>query len=290
VLDPWVEQQIDRGIDMMKRILLGLGGTRFTSVAIERAVELAQRHRARIKAVTVVNPQQVCNVGPVPAGGGYYAKKMCENRLEVTHDEIEKSIAVLQDRCDRGDVDLSVEREAGDSFALVLNHARYHDLTIFGLRSLFEYRLVNDPEKDLLKLLSKGVRPIVAVSDQFRRIDKVMVAYNGSMDSANAMQHFVQLSLWPDAMLDIVCFGENQKADQELLDDAAAYCSDHGYAVNTQYRSGKVQEQLLNMAGETGADMIVMGRGMRSMLVKRVLGDTVMTTLSHADLPLFLSQ
>jgi nucleotide-binding universal stress UspA family protein len=159
VLDPWVEQQIDRGIDMMKRILLGLGGTRFTSVAIERAVELAQRHRARIKAVTVVNPQQVCNVGPVPAGAGYYAKKMCENRLEVTHDEIEKSIAVLQDRCDRGDVDLSVEREAGDSFALVLNHARYHDLTIFGLRSLFEYRLVNDPEKDLLKLLSKACAP-----------------------------------------------------------------------------------------------------------------------------------
>jgi nucleotide-binding universal stress UspA family protein len=215
---------------------------------------------------------------------------MCENRLEVTHDQIEKSITVLQDRCARSDVDLSVEKEAGDSFALVLNHARYYDLTIFGLRSLFEYRLVSDPEKDLLKLLSKGVRPILAVSDQFRKINRVMVAYNGSMDAANAMQHFVQLSLWPEALLDIICFGEDQKADQELLDDAAAYCRDHGYAVSTQYRSGKVQEQLLPMARETGADMIVMGRGMRSMLVKRVLGDTVMTTLSHAELPLFLSQ
>jgi len=55
---------------MIKRILLGLGGTPFTDVAIERAVELAKGHDALITGVTVVDTKQLAQVGPVPLGGG----------------------------------------------------------------------------------------------------------------------------------------------------------------------------------------------------------------------------
>lgn len=274
---------------MIKRILIGLGGTPFTTVGIQRAVELARQHDARLKAVTVINPDQLCKLGPVPAGAGHYAKKMCENRIEVTQTQIEESIAVLTERCLQSGVDFSVEQETGDPFELIINHARYHDLTIFGLRSIFDYRLVNEPEKDLLRLLSKGVRPILAVSDRFRKIERVMIAYNGSVESANAMQQFVQMSLWPDATLDIVQIGDENQSSRNLLEEAAAYCADHGYAVTTHLQPGSAAQQLLPVSRQVNADMIVMGRGIHSMLVRRVLGDTVLKTLTNADLPLFLS-
>ena len=274
---------------MIKRILIGLGGTPFTTVGIQRAVELARQHDARLKAVTVINPDQLCKLGPVPAGAGHYAKKMCENRIEVTQTQIEESIAVLTERCLQSGVDLSVEQETGDPFELIINHARYHDLTIFGLRSIFDYRLVNEPEKDLLRLLSKGVRPILAVSDRFRKIERVMIAYNGSVESANAMQQFVQMSLWPDAGLDIVQIGDEHQSSRNLLEEAAAYCADHGYAVTIHLQPGSAAQQLLPVSRQVNADMIVMGRGIHSMLVRRVLGDTVLKTLTNADLPLFLS-
>jgi nucleotide-binding universal stress UspA family protein len=215
---------------------------------------------------------------------------MCDNRVEVTRSQIEGSIALLHERCAQSSVDLSIEVETGDPFDLMIAHARYHDLTIFGLRSMFEYRLANAPEKDLLKLLSKGVRPIIAVSDKFRKINKVLIAYSGSMESANAMRHFVRLNLWPDAHLDIVHIGNDQKTDSSLIDDAAAYCTDHGYTAAGHWRSGKAAEQLLAAARQIDADMIVMGRNMRSMLVNRILGDTVLDTLAHSNRPLFLSQ
>ena len=66
---------------MIKRILLGLGGTPFTDVAIERAVELAKVHDALITGVTVVDIKQLTQVGPVPLGGGAYAAKLREKRL-----------------------------------------------------------------------------------------------------------------------------------------------------------------------------------------------------------------
>ena len=59
---------------MIKKILPGPGGTPFTPVAIERAVERDSRHQA-----------------------GIYAKRRCENRVEVTREQIEESIAMLQD-------------------------------------------------------------------------------------------------------------------------------------------------------------------------------------------------
>lgn len=275
---------------MVKRILLGIGGTPFTPVAIKRAVELAQRHAACLKAVTVVNPDKICKLGPVPPGAGFFARKMCENRLEITRSQVEESIASLEARCAESKVRLSVERETGKPFELIIAHARYHDLTIFGLRSIFEYHLANEPEKDLLRLLSSGVRPIIAISDTYRTINKVLLAYNGSVESASAMQHFVRLRLWPGAALDIVNIEDNPVSEPNLLEDAAAYCADHGYEVNTHLRAGKAIDQLLPFAREIDADMIVMGRSTRSMLVRHVLGDTVLNTLAHTHIPLFLSQ
>ena len=61
---------------MIKRILLGLGGTPYTDVAIERAVELAKDHGARITGVTVVDIKRLKKIGPLPPGGDALAEKL----------------------------------------------------------------------------------------------------------------------------------------------------------------------------------------------------------------------
>jgi hypothetical protein len=38
---------------MIKRVLFGIGGTPFTNVAIQRAVELCRLHEAQLTAVTI---------------------------------------------------------------------------------------------------------------------------------------------------------------------------------------------------------------------------------------------
>jgi hypothetical protein len=63
-----------------------LGGTPFTNVAIERAVELAKAHDVLITGVTVVDAKQLSQVGPVSLGGGTYAAKLREQRLIVAEE------------------------------------------------------------------------------------------------------------------------------------------------------------------------------------------------------------
>ena len=169
--------------------------------------------------------------------------------------------------------------------------ARYHDLMVFGLRSIFDYDFqVGDPESLLIRLVGAGVRPLIAESEQFRNISRVLIAYNGSMESAKAMKRFVQMRFWPGAELKIVTFHPSDEKAYELLRSAEEYCRAHGFSVCHQSNPGDPKVLLLAAATLWQADMIVMGNSARSVLLRKVLGDTLLETLRDTQIPLFLAQ
>lgn len=275
---------------MIKRILLGLGGTPFTDVAIQRAIELAKLHGAQITGVTVVDAKSLKQVGPVPPGGAAYAAKLREKRLAVTEERIDGAIKQFESACQQAGIPFEVHREIGDPFDTMIAHSRYNDVTIFGLKSLFDYGITMEPRDTLIRLVSQGVRPIIAVSPEFRNIRKALITYSGSMESAKAMRRFVQLNLWPGVKLRIVHFGQHSDSALQLIKDAGAYCSDHGYQIETDMVDMTPRTQLIEYAREHEMDLIVMGNSIRSLLMRHILGDTVLNTIQLSDRPLFLAQ
>lgn len=275
---------------MIKRILLGLGGTEYTSVAIQRAVELAGIHGALITGVTVEDTKKLKQVGPVPPGGAMYAAKLREQRLAISEERIDGAIEQFKAKCSEADIPAKFERETGDPFETMIAHARYNDVTIFGLKSLFDYGFTEEPQDALIRLVSQGVRPIIAVSPQFRTIRKVLIAYSGSMESAKAMRRYVQLNPWPEVRLRIVHFGRRDSDTEQLLNDAHGYCRDHGFPTETELVDQSARNALMTYAQEYEMDLIVMGNSIRNLLLRHLLGDTVLNTIQLSDRPLFLAQ
>jgi nucleotide-binding universal stress UspA family protein len=279
---------------MIQRVLLGIGGTPFTGVAIRRAVELCQLHQAQLTAVTVVDQKRLGRVGPVPAGAGASALELREHRLAVTRERIEGAVDSLKQACDEADVPVTILREEGTPFQLMVDYARYHDLSVFGLRSMFEYEVLGgsdiDPAGVLHRMVVGGVRPIVAVSERFRTIRRVLVAYGGSVRAAESMKHFVRMRLWPEVQLRILAC-DNDTADAEvLLNDASVYCRQHGYEAERVCRSGPPGKEILAEAADWDADLIVMGTNRGSVLSRAVFGSTALEITRNADVPLFLGQ
>lgn len=275
---------------MIKRILLGLGGTPFTDVAIQRAVEMATIHGALITGVTVVDTKKLKQIGPVPPGGGIYAAKLREKRSVISEERVDNAIKQFRAQCEEADIRFTIERETGDLFERMIAHARYNDVTIFGLKSLFDYGFTAEPRDALIRLVSQGVRPIIAVSRQFRSIRNVLIAYSGSMESAKAMRRFVQLNLWPNVRLRIVHFGKSDDSTAQLLKDASDYCRDHGYLNETELVEQSAREHLIEYAQQNDMDLIVMGNSIRNLLFRHLLGDTVLNVIQQSDRPLFLAQ
>jgi len=277
---------------VIKRIIVGLGGTPYTPVAIQRAVGIAKRFEAEITGVTVVDFKHLSKIGPVPVRGEHAADKLRKHKIVVTKEQIEEVISKFESACAEDGIKYQVKLEKRKNpFDLMISLARYHDLMIFGLQSLFEYGISVENTKDLLvRLVSAGVRPIIAVSDEFRSIQKALIAYSGSMESAKTMKRFIQLHLWPDVKIKIVTFQSSEDKAQRLLFDASEYCRAHGFSVETESNPGVPKDLLLPMATLWQADMIVLGNSLRNLLVKRLFGETALHIIRNADQPLFLCQ
>jgi nucleotide-binding universal stress UspA family protein len=275
---------------MIKRILIGLGGTPFTPIATQRAIELAKRHEAEVTGITVVDINRLERVGPAPIGGGGYARRLGEQRIAETRKRIEESLTAFESACAEAGVTHRVMRETGDPFELMVARSRYNDVIIFGLRSLFDYGVVDEPEDLLTRLVTAGVRPIIASAQKFREIRRVLIGYSGSMESAKAMKRFVQLRLWPDVKLKIVCFGKEAKEAKQLLADAAHYCRTHGFETEVEHFVQSAQGFLIPYATAFKADLIVLGNSARRVLLRKAVGEVTLHTIQKADIPLFLSQ
>ena len=274
----------------MKRILVGLSGTPYTTIAIRHMHEFAERHKAEVTGVTIVDLPRLANVGPVPAGAGSAAHDLVEYRMQVTEQRVKQAVEQFDRAFEDASTPHRVVHETGDPFEELINLWRYHDLTVLGLRGIFEYGLVHHPKDYLTTLVHKGIRPILAVSREYREINRVVIAYNGSIESAKAMKYFVNADLWDNLKVRIVCWRDDKNEAEQLLNDAAGYCRAYGLDVETDHRPGDARESLVEYAEQWGADLIVMGATNRARIFKYVLGDTVLHTIKNADMPLFLAQ
>ena len=170
------------------------------------------------------------------------------------------------------------------------NQARYHDIVVCGLGHLFEHGVVEEPPAELVKLVQSGVRPLIAVTPEYRPIHRVLIAYSGSMESAKAMKRFIQLQLWPNVKIRIATFGNKPEKANALLAEARKYCGYHGLNVETEHVEAPPKRAILPYADQWHADVIVMGNSNRNLLLRRVFGETMLYAVKHADRPLFLAQ
>lgn len=275
---------------MLKRILVGLGGTEYATAAINQAVAIATQQKAEITGVSILDEGRLSYVGAVPLGGAHFARELTEHRLKEAKERIETSVQQFEEACTAAGIRHQVLRESGEPFSLMTKQARYHDLMIFGLQSLFEFDLVPDPQDALIQLVQSGVRPLLAVSRGYYPVNKVLIAYSGSMESAKAMKHFVQMRLWPDAHVRIISFEDGMRDADQLLLDAVTYCRAHDLHVETERIAGSPKENLLPYAEEWGADLTVIGNSAKNLVLRRIFGETALHAIRNANRPLFIAQ
>ena len=280
---------------MTGRILVGLGGSPFADGPLQTAIDLARRHGAMLTGVTVANLDHARRIGPVPIGAGAVANELRDHRVLETRRHVEAAVQHFTSACERACVEAHVLREErSEPFDYLISQARYHDVTVLGLKGLFEYGVAGereyDPAEALIYLVNGGVRPLIAVGPETHDIHRVMIAYSGSVGSAKTMKRFVEMRLWPEAHVRIVAFGSDIERRERHLHHAAEYCKAHNMDVETHLESGDPRFGVLEAADSWDADLIVMGNSHHTLITRKMLGDTLLETLKHTDTPLFLAQ
>ena len=165
---------------------------------------------------------------------------------------------------------------------------------LFGLTGIFDYGLVTDQDEKpidlLIRFIRAGVRPILAVDEEYRPLNRILIAYSGSMESARTVKHFIRMQPRPDAAIRVVTFDTNDDLGNLRLKEVEGYCRDYGVSIETKFVHGAPKGHILEEADDFGADVIVMGNSAKSLLSRKIFGETALYCLNHADRPVFLNQ
>ena len=68
------------------------------------------------------------------------------------------------------------------------------------------------------------------------------------------------------------------------------YFTAHDVAAEIEFIEGSPKSELLSQAEEWNADLIVVGNSAKSLLRRRVFGETALNVMHQSNVPLFLSQ
>jgi nucleotide-binding universal stress UspA family protein len=276
---------------MPKRILVGLGDADHSVTAVRQAIDLCKRHGAELTAVTVIDHRGLEDVGPIPIGGGPAAHELRKHRHQLTREIIEKAVAHCEAECQAAKITFRLIYEEGNPLDTFCHTARYQDLMILSNEdNLFDHGVIEEPSDELIRLVHEGVQPMLALPKETSKIERVLIAYSGSMESARTMKQFITMRLWPEAKICIATFELEEKQARDALAGASDYCRAHSLDVETHYAPEPAQKNLLPLVDQWGADLIVVGNSARSLLMRKLFGETALHVMRHADRAIFMAQ
>lgn len=283
---------------MIKRILVALDPDGDTPVATRFAVRLAKRFDASITGLATVDNSNI--EGTIALGG--YGTEMLGNVLwsemaEETSIAADRLLASFRASVEKAGVRHLDVKKQGDSYELIVEEMNYHDLLILGRDSHFFY---NQPDKEtgtLAKVVKNGNAPTLIVTNEYRDVERVMVAFDGSGPAARTLKAFVHLLPYgKDVEIELVIIADgnsNEDLDRSssILKQAEIYLNEHGfkYIIKRVFEKGKTGERLLYLQLERKPDMLLLGAHSVSAVQRAAFGSTTHYLIKNSPGSLFLS-
>jgi nucleotide-binding universal stress UspA family protein len=140
------------------------------------------------------------------------------------------------------------------------------------------------------RVVRHSSKPCLVVPQTFAPIDRIMVAYDGSLHASRALHEAIELATdlsVPLVICTVIEAGERQRA-MEHADSAMRLARAHECAAAHLLAEGFPAEVLLQKALEQRCGLLVAGSHGHSRIREMFLGGTANHLLSHAKLPLML--
>lgn len=260
---------------MLKRLLVGVAGSEVAPAKIAYAIDLARRFQANITGLAIVDTPRLAHLGPVPLGGSAAAQALSESRRQRSTEASAGALQMLVDRCRSAAVPCAVQQVEGDAIEALAAAWRSHDLTLLALEGWFDHDVMAEPERAIDRVLAAGLNPLVAAPYGERPIRRAGALYDGTRDAAEALKRFIQLALWPAASIDLICTGHEAARSQDLLREATAYCTAHGFVCRGHAVSTSRPEEIGRLAADLDVDLIVLPGTLRRGLLDRLFGNGI---------------
>lgn len=284
---------------MIKRILVALDPDGDTPIATQYAIEMAQKYNAEVTGLAVVDTSNIYPTGIVGEPGfTHHARHLWEELSEKTKKMADKLLSEFKSRAEDAGIKFSATKKEGASFERIIDEMKYHDILIVGRDSHFFYNEPKQDTKTLAQIVKHGVAPTLVITEEYRHISNILVAFDGSNPAARSLKNFVQLfPAVSDFTFNLITINNNKKGSvirqksEEILQNAGNYLKSHGISNYSAeiIQGSKPSENIMAKQNEIDADLVILGAHAVSALKRITFGSTTHDLITKTQTPLFLS-
>ncbi len=167
------------------------------------------------------------------------------------------------------------------------------DLVVFGQRGEHAQWSWEPLGSSVERMVRASSKPCLVCSDEFQPITRLLMAYDGSDESTNALRAAIELTDRFQAHLAVVTVYEDDDQQEDAVrvsEQARLQATNRQLDVETRVVGGEAEQEIIRAAEETGANLIVMGAYGHTRIRELILGSTTSHVMRHATVPVLLSR
>jgi nucleotide-binding universal stress UspA family protein len=233
-------------------MLVALSGTAAGWEALDQALFIARHEGARLAGLHVVSSAEERESAPVVA----------------IRSEFER-------RCAVAGVSGRLLVEVGDVTRVICDRARWTDLVVASLSYAPGVEPIARLRSGFRMLIQRCSRPILAVPRAVEDLRRVLLPYDGSPKSEEALFAATYLALRWKLELDVITVVENDREMAGIQNRARTYLENHGVQAEYLVEHGPVGDAIVRTAAARASDVIVIGGYGFNPLLEIVLGSAV---------------
>ena len=275
---------------MLRSILVGLDESPYSRCAVELAIRWARRMDAIVVGLGVIDEPAIRSPEPLPVGGSAYKEMRDEALLADARRRVESLLSQFSLRCAEAGVASKVLEDTGTPAARILLESQRYDVIILGQQTYFQFTTQDTPCRTVYEVLKGSPRPVVTAPERLGDPGSVVVAYDGSLQAARALQAFQALGLADGQRVHLVSVHTDAAAATAATERAADFLRLHEVEAERHVvvADGSPARVILDRAVQLNAGLLVMGAYGRSAFVEFFLGSVTRTLLDECPIPMFL--
>lgn len=275
----------------MRSILVALDGSDDCLPAVDLGISWAKRFDSLLVGIGVIDEPAIRGHQPEGRISPSY-QAAYDQLLGETRHKVERALQRFAIQCSDAQVAFKLLEDEGQPCERILTELQRYDLVILGCRTHFTPGRDQHACKTLENILRSAPRPVVVAprAADPGRGEGVVVAYDGSVQAARALQAFWAAGLAGHGPIHIASVHRDSSVEAaRIADRAVEFLRFHEIeADRVPMVGGPADRRFLDYAQQVNAALLVMGAYGQARIAEFFLGSATCTALTESSVPVFL--
>ncbi len=277
----------------MHNILIPIDPSDYTKTAYKYLLKIATHNKVAVEGIAIIDnlnlAEAVSTYLPLPLGYEERLQKE-EELLKDAKKKAREELKEFKKLCEENNLKCKSKKIVGRPDFVIEEASKYTDLVIMGMRNFFHFETSDTPEKTASKIIHYSQAPALLVTKEFKPINKVLIAFDGSNPAVKAAREFAKIAWNKEYEITIVVSHSSRSKGDELLQILENYLNEH---TNARIEKHYTNQNIISAYDEKYAgkvDLVVCGMHSQNILQRLFVGSFPEHLINANNVPVLVAQ